>query len=55
MDAVAERNRVVAIALARVSSLPLPAVVGKAKTSEGMDSYDDFRYVDCPYDDYQDK
>ena len=44
-------------ALARVSQLPRPASMVDSSMSrvDGYDDYSDSVYVDCPYDDYQDK
>ena len=47
-------SKAVNAALARVDCLPLPVSVVD-KPSYEIENYDDFQYVDCPYDDYQDK
>lgn len=41
-------------ALARVDNLPPPTDVVDSRL-HNIDNYDDYQYVDCPYDDYQDK
>jgi hypothetical protein len=40
-------------ALTRVKMLPQPSR-RISYSSSSIDSYDDFEYVDCPYDDYTD-
>lgn len=45
--------RVLAAAMERAGTLPPPNRLGFDPTTDIVD-YDDFQYVDCPYDDYQD-
>ena len=49
----APRNAALEAALARTASLPPPTRIGERRLPEA-DNYDDFQYVDAPYDDYQD-
>lgn len=48
--------KVLGAAMSRVSDFPPPAEIRDAVTvGRQGDGYDDFQYVDCPYDDYKDK
>lgn len=49
-----EESRALKGVLERVKELPHPAPVVERRLPQ-VDNYDDFQYVDCPYDDYQDK
>lgn len=49
-----QENKALRSVLERVKELPRPAPVVDKKLPQ-VDNYDDFQYVDCPYDDYQDK
>ena len=40
-------------AIGRVERFSRP-VNGNTQESNRVDNYDDYNYVDCPYDDYQD-
>jgi len=49
-----QENRALRSVLERVKELPHPVPVVDRELPH-VDNYDDFQYVDCPYDDYQDK
>lgn len=48
-------SKALAGSLARTEHFSVPDPGSRAtKTLSRIDDYDDYQYVDCPYDDYQD-